>query len=216
MITLALQRMFEYESRYINDNSVFSANIHSFGFNKKNCSDTTIVCMKNRDCYNSCQPTNDLEYIYKCNRGVCTTVRKNSFNRSQLFGPVEPKIDDSSTLESESSYMPSDEKKKICDVNHGLFYILYGSTQFSTTMWHCVSMYKDLWSNANTIIPGVCNGGSLHTNIFDHAPLLQDCKCADGFKLYGSGITYSAEEIEKPKCIKSSYAHLYSGYYREI
>lgn len=223
LIALFSRFISQYENSYLNgnSNSIFLANIHSFGFNKKKCSDTVVICMKNRDCYNYCQPSNDLTYNFNCERGVCKAIQKKTFVTQKLAGSsfTLASVENVSLISESSSSIPDSstkDKVNLCDVNHGLFYVLHGITQFSTTMWHCVSIYKDLWSNTNTIVPGVCAGGQLYTNVFDHAPLLQDCKCPDGFKLYGSGMTHSVEQIETPKCIKPSLSHLYSGYYRDI
>lgn len=105
-----------------------------------------------------------------------------------------------------------DDDELNCNNKHGIFIVaehLPGGGLFR----RCMSFYKELWTNDDKMAPGVCRGGVLDTNVMDHPPRLEDCKCPPG----QTAITLNAnsrpilQHVIVPKCIPIHNKHFYKS-----
>lgn len=151
---------------------------------KMNCDGKeNILCNLNIDCLSMCQLDNN---IWSCKQGRC---------------------------EQHKEKLTANNEDIKCNEKHGIYRAIENINALNAAVWSCVAMYPTLWNDEDKKNPGVCNGGTLNTDISDHPPQIDDCLCPEKTVLaYFDSRQIAATTIQTPVCIPENEMHLYPGY----
>lgn len=165
-------------------NTSININVRRIGkFKKFDCDKSVVLCNTSVDCLAVCRMSNS---TYDCNMGRCVKQKQKAITTANNL---------------------------TCDTAHGLYPAYQNFSELTEGFWTCVSMYPELWTDDNQLVMGVCNDGTLNTNVLDHSPSLKDCNCPAGKSLYYyAGIKATATVLPIPVCITNSEVQYYPGY----
>lgn len=95
-----------------------------------------------------------------------------------------------------------------CNPKHGIVALLRANEIFGQLSWQCVSLYKQIWSDSDTLMEHVCEGGTIDIDLTKvlFSPLA--CKCPENTSLIFREMDAFNQPI--PRCVKHD--HLFSDY----